>query len=786
MSNLLSNTTIYFLLLLATISCTKQKTDFPTRTKENFGKDWQFTRDTSEQKWENVTFPHTARIEPLVVNDQWQGTAVYRKTFEIPDILGKKVFLYFEGVMHEADVWINGKHKAHHVGGYLPFTVDATDAILPGKPNRVEVKVNNQDNPDIPPGKPLKGLDFNYYGGIYRNVYLITTNKIYITDAVDANKANSGGVLVRFDNAGKENADGMIQIHLMNESDEESQVYFNASLEDSDGDRIDIYSAKTSIKSGADLDLSERFTVENPQLWSPQQPHLYNLEIELFADDKPVDQFSGKIGIRKIDLTDDGFFLNDQKLFISGTNRHQEYPYIGYALSDEAQYRDAVKIKNAGFDFVRLSHYPQSEAFMNACDELGILVMNCIPGWQFIGGEEFIKNSLQDCCDMIRRDRNHPSVIFWEVSLNETEMPDDYIEKANQILKTELPYSGIYSAGWVDHPAYDLFIPARQHGQAPDYWNFYKDGKRPVFIAEYGDWEYYAHNAGFNQTQFAGLREEERTSRQLRESGEVRLLQQALNFQEAANSNRKGISTIGDANWLMFDYNRGYTDDLEASGISDIFRIPKFVHYFYQSQRSPDEILNDGLFSGPMIRIASYWNEKSPLNVKVYSNCDEVEFYFDGALISRQKPSKDQYSTHMQHPPFIFKLEQFAPGTLKAIGFIGDKAVAENIVKTPGTPAAIKIDVDISTKPLCTDSPDMIFVYASIVDANGTIIPDAGNEVTFTVEGEAGLIGENPTFAKAGIAAILLRADYFHQPLKISASAHGLKAGTYTLAPGDQ
>jgi beta-galactosidase len=233
----------------------------------------------------------------------------------------------------------------------------------------------------------------------------------------------------------------------------------------------------------------------------------------------------------------------------------------------------------------------------------------------------------------------------------------------------------------------------------------------------------------------------------------------------------------------MFDYNRGYTDDLEASGISDIFRIPKFVHYFYQSQRPPGEILEPVLFSGPMVKIATYWTEKSPTDVKVYSNCDEVELYLNDELVSKQKPVNDKFSTHLSHPPFIFKIEKFEPGTLTAMGYLGDEMVVEDIVKIPGIATAIKIDVDFSSKPLSAEFPDVVFVYASIVDENGTTIPDAGNLVTFSVEGEAGLIGENPSPAKAGIATILLRSEAFLKPIKIHASAIGLMAGSFTLEP---
>lgn len=772
----------YLLLFLTSFmlfSCGKEVTH-PNRTKINFGSDWTFSKDSTALNWEKITLPHTAQIEPLVVNNQWQGDCWYQKKFDVEKTGDQKVFLYFEGVMHEAWVWINGTLAAHHQGGYLPFTVDASD-LVQATNNTIIVKVNNRDNPQIPPGKPLKTLDFNYYGGIYRNVYLLTTNAVYITDAVQVAKTNDGGILIHFDHLSKEVAKGFIKINVNNETEEPQKVRLEIAFT-ANSQKTTFNTGTVIIAAQTDETIVQNIEIANPLLWGIETPNLYDVKVTVHAENQPIDSQTIRTGIRRSELKADGFYLNGQKLFINGTNRHQEYPYIGYALSDEANYRDAVKIKNAGFDFVRLSHYPQTEAFLKACDEVGLLVMNCISGWQFTGDEKFIENSYQEIRDFARRDRNHPSIIFWEVSLNESEMSEAYMQKANAILKAELPYARIYTAGWIDNPHYDLFIPARQHGKAPDYWNNYAKGNRKIFIAEYGDWEYYAQNAGFNQTAYANLKEDERTSRQLRGFGEKRLLQQAFNYQEAFNSNRKGEHTIGQANWLMFDYNRGYANDIESSGISDIFRIPKFAHYFYQSQRSPTVKLNEGLISGPMVYIANYWNEKSSREVTVFSNCEEVALYLNDELIAKQKPLRNTFSEQLPYPPFVFKTTSFQKGRLRAEGFINGKKVSEQVVRSAEQASSIQLSFDESTVKINPDYPDVVFVYASVVDANGTIVTDAANLIEFTLDGEnAELIGQNPVQAEAGIATILLRTQNLKKPIHLKARSANLKEATLEL-----
>lgn len=727
-----------------------------------FSSNWRFLRaetdvaapDFNDSGWEKVTLPHTARIEALVAGKnapQWQGICWYRKTFDLPpDAHGKIVTLQFDGAMNTAEVWVNGKSAGKFMGGYLPYVMDISELALPGAKNVVAVHLDNRDNPITGP-KPLADLDFNLYGGLYRTAHLQIKERLHITNPLLADRPAGGGVFVTFPEVTSNAATVRIQTHLLNAGTTSQGFTLRSTLLDPEARAIaSIETSADSLAPKSDRTVVQQIRIGEPRLWSPRSPSLYLVRSELLANGKVMDSELTRIGIRRLQIDAEGLRINGEKQFLRGCNRHQEYPYIGNALSDAAQYRDARKIKEAGFDYVRLSHYPQSPAFLEACDELGIVVMDCLMGWQYFGKDPaFADLKYQECRQLIRRDRNHPSVMLWEVSLNESDMPKSFVARANAIAHEELPGDQMFTCGWTK--GYDVFIQARQHGGCK------RVTDQPCVVSEYGDWEYFAQNAGLEQHQWKDLQPAARNSRQLRGDGEARLLQQALNFQEAHNDNLQ-TRAFADGIWVMFDYNRGYAPEIEASGVMDILRLPKPAYWFFRSQRDPGEVIA-GRPVGPLVHIANDWTEASPREVRVFANVEEVALVLNGKPVERRRPDASRLTSHLKHPPFTFTLPAFEAGTLRAVGYRSGREVAHDERRTPGLPDSLALRFDFSGRSFGSSGKDAIFCYAEVQDRNHVVTPTAAWPVFFGTTGGIRCTGANVVLSEAGIATALIESD---------------------------
>lgn len=766
---------ILLLIAFALSSCSNQQS-----STQLFNNDWQFVISnkaieeiTNVNEWENVSLPHTPVLEAKVMNGQWQGTCWYKKTFSLPNDLNGQHFIFkFDGAMNVSEFWVNGQKVAKHYGGYLPVVFDFTN-VAKSEENTIYVKLDNTDS-EITGPKPMHLLDFNMYGGLYRNAYLITKNDLHITDPILADKTAGGGIFVTYPKVSTEQATINVQTNVMNAGTKTKSFNIINELWDGKTKISSFLSKKEKLTPGSNTDISTLITLDNPQLWSPESPSLYTLKTKVVENGKEVDVEETTIGIRSIEFKNKDFYINGKKIFLRGVNRHQEYPYVGYAMSDAAQYRDAVKIKEAGFDYVRLSHYPHSPAFMDACDKLGIVVLDAILGWQYYSTDSLFQQHIYETAhDLIRRDRNHASVYAWEVSLNESWMDEYFIDSLCNIAHSEYP--GCYTAGWQEY-GYNIYLQARQHRQ-----QHYTKPQKPYNVSEYGDWEYYAQNAGLNQDNWDNLKEEERTSRQLLSDGEARLLQQVTNIQEAHNDNFN-TPAFADGYWVMWDYNRGYTNDLEASGIGSIDRLPKFSYYFYQSQRNANEV-SDLYSCGSMVKIASYWQANSPLNVKVYSNAQEVELFLNGKSLGKQLPDKNHISNNLAHPPFTFNTDKFEAGELVALAYINNEVVSTDTVKTPLSPVAIALKVDKSGLEPKAGVNDVVFVYASIVDKNGTTVPTNGQLILWNIEGDAQILNQDPTVTEAGISTALVKIGNSKEEIKITGKFLSLKSDSVSIKP---
>ncbi len=790
-------------------------------------RDWQFIEDPQgvdmwpsealrSATWQSVQLPHSAYVEPKVISGKpKQGQVFYKRQLELPALTaGEALWLQVGGAMQVSDWFVDGQHIKHQLGGYLPFSLDLTPWA--GKTVELLARVDNRDHA-LSGLKPLNLLDFHIYSGLYREVSVRRSGVVALVQPTELSQARRGGV--RVDVTTLSNASAALQltseVRVAPSARAQGGQYF---LEQRLLDQGRVVASSTSpvTASGA---LVQQLTLSNPKRWSPNSPALYQLQTRLWQSANAdvstknatlLEQYQQQIGLRSLRFNaNKQLEINGEVTFLRGVNRHQEFPYVGYAVSEFADYRDAARIKDAGFDYVRLSHYPQSRAFMDAADQLGLLLLDAIPGWQYQSLDpQFADLAARTCRDLIQRDYNHPSVLAFECSLNETPMSEALISRLHHAVKDEAPQA--LSAGWM--PGFDLYLQARQHRL-----QHYTPPTVPYVVSEYGDWEYYAQDAGFAQDQWQNLKAEERTSRQLLGSGEKRLLQQTTNLLEAMQDNRT-TPAFADGYWVMFDYNRGYAPDLEASGLMSIDRLAKFSFYQFQSQRDAS---SKAPLAKPMVFIASDWLPSSNLTVRVFSNAEQVELRLNGRIVgSKNVASNNAVTTKAGAAqdrvpaqtangvrlPFEFSVPAFEAGTLTAQAFVAGNLVATHQVSTPNTltAAAIQhITVRTDAEYLPAKAHDQVFVYAELRDAQGVVLPLNDVAVQVKTSGDVQLL--NPLAdlrSEKGVVALwvatgarggALEVSYCQaagrcvtatQRLQLSDSPHPSKAGTALVNAG--
>ncbi|HET8828746.1 MAG TPA: glycoside hydrolase family 2 TIM barrel-domain containing protein, partial [Pelobium sp.] len=391
------------------------------RIKKTINTNWNFHKGEIDGfpltkikvNWDKVNIPHTWNAFDVEDDEPgyYRGTGWYQKDIVIPSSWkNKDVYIYFEGASQIAEVFINGKSVGTHIGGYNFFSFPITDAVKFDENNTISIKVNNEHNEDIPP----LSADFTFYGGIYRDVYLIAANKVHF----DMDNHASKGVFISTPKVSKEQASVLVKGVISNTSSDKQSLVVYSQIFDASGKKVAEKQDKLKVSANGNQSFEQSFApINNPNLWSPESPYLYRM-ISQVKDAKTgnlLDEISNPLGFRWFNFdADKGFFLNGEPVKLIGTNRHQDFKDLGNALPDAMHVRDVALLKNMGGNFLRISHYPQDPQVLEACDRLGILTSVEIPIVNAITETKaFADNCINMQVEMIRQSYNHPSVIIW-------------------------------------------------------------------------------------------------------------------------------------------------------------------------------------------------------------------------------------------------------------------------------------------------------------------------------------------------------------------------------------
>ncbi len=709
---------------------------------------------TATSGWTPVNVPHC--VAPLSWRNwapaTWQDQWIYRRAMELPDdITGQEVFLDFEGSMTSTTPFVNGSALPETKGGYLPFTYNVTRLVHAGS-NELAVIVDGTWQP-VPPdgrqpahgGNPAGTVDYLEPAGLYRDVGLrLVPSPAYLADVFVNPSVPAEGLATVTVVVGVSTTAAVAGYRV--------SVTLRAW-----GSALALASAESDFSASADGEAQVTISLDNlPGIlrWSLSQCNLYCVDVKLIGATGVVDMLSTRTGFRQAEFRPEGFFLNGERVLLFGLNRHQLFPFVGMAMPDRVQRRDAeILSTELNCNAVRCSHYPQSKAFLDACDELGMVVWQETPGWGYIGDDNWQDLWFGNVSAMVARDRSRPSVIVWGVQPNETNPPVAQATRAKglaQAVDPGRPSSGSNSRyEWQEYVqdvlAYDDYNFLPPNGSGP---NVVPNLSPPVPGKPY----LVSESVGAIE----GVHIFRRAIGQIDQQAQARL--HGMAHSQARNP---ALTYAGLLGWCAFDYpslmGPGW-DALKTPGVADTFRILKPGAAIYQSQVDPQQ--------RPVIQPAFYWDfsATSPVtslgaNALVFSNCERLEMFLDDVPIGTLGPASG--FSYLRWPPFYLDTTLVPAGTqpdLRLDGYVGDKLVLSR--SFAGGTSADHLSVQADDGLIMADGCDATRVWFSAVDRYGAPRPYLTGPVEVSLTGPGVLLGDT-TFdlaATGGAGAVWLRS----------------------------
>ncbi len=716
-----------------------------TRMNLSINRNWRYRRsyvdgaherNFDDSSFDRVVIPHTNVRLPRHSFDEktYEFVSIYRRSFKLPPkARDKHVFVDFEGVMTAATVWINGVRLGEYKGGYTPFSFELTDHLDFAGQNVLAVDVDSSERPDIPPFGYQ--IDYLTFGGIYREVAL----RIVPSTFIDNIFAKPKDVLT---------GHPRVEVDCYVQRLEEQQEPITLDVALYDGERVAARgTANVAPSSTTKEAVAHTVVLDNlgsVKLWDLADPNLYSVHVRLLRGSERIDQDSRRIGFREAQFSDHGFELNGKALKLRGLDRHQTFPFVGQAMPARVQRRDAeILRRNLRCNIVRTSHYPQSRHFLDACDEMGLLVLEEIPGWQHIGDEAWKSLAVDNVERMIRRDWNRPSIILWGVRINESKDDHDF-----------------YS--WTNALAHKL-DPTRQTGGIRNFQEseFLED----VFtMNDFGFPLKLPNHPRYLNTEFVGHTYPTKTI-----DNKERLMEHVVRHARVHDQLASNPQYAGGIGWCAFDYNThsdfGSGDRICYHGVTDIFREPKPAAGFYKSQCDPAEEV--------VLEPAFHWaaGDESIGFTKalVCSNCDRLKFFIGDQLVTEVDSDREQFP-HLRYAPFTADLGRLAQnwGDLRIEGYLnGNQAIVKTL---SGKGIDQKFVLLPDDTKLDADGADTTRVVLRVTDEFGAVRPFANDAVKFDLQGPAEIIGDNPFALVGGTGAIWIRAKEQPGNLRLTAT----------------